>query len=367
MAGGIGSRFWPMSQADNPKQFIDIMGIGQSMLQTTFHRFEEICPRENIFIVTGREWVRHVHEQIPGLNRWQVLSEPFRRNTAPCIAYAAAIINTFNPEANIIVSPSDHVIFGDSSFKSDMAKALQIAGGRQWIVTLGVKPTNPAISYGYIQFDMDDNRQRGLDGYGLPEKIEDLYRVRTFTEKPPREIAETFIESGEYYWNTGIYVWSLPVLKAAYRQYLPGLATFFSKVTLDTPDSEVERIYTLSEAISVDVGIMEKAGNVCGFLASFRWSDVETWETLYNTCSPNEAGNRIVGDNVFTYDVKDTIVHVPDGLTIVLEGLEGYIVAGDRNTLLICRRDAEDRIVKFVSDVELAQVSPRKHKNKQEK
>ena len=341
MAGGTGSRFWPMSQDDNPKQFLDLLGMGQSMLQTTFRRFEEICPRENIFIVTGREYVKHVHEQIPGLAERQVLGEPLRRNTAPCIAYAARIIGTVNPDANIIVTPSDHAVFGDRSFASDIMKALDIARKGEWIVTLGVFPTHAVTNYGYIQFAMDDDKAKGV------------YKVRTFVEKPPEEMAETFIKSGEYFWNTGIYVLSLRTLCEAYRRHLPAVAENFAAVTLETPAEELDRIYSLSEAVSIDIGIMEKAGNVRGFKVSFAWSDVESWGTLYATAPHDLHGNSLVSGNVFVYDVHDTIVHLPHDTTVVLQGLDNYIVAGDKNTILICQREVENQIVKFASDVDI--------------
>ena len=345
MAGGIGSRFWPMSQADKPKQFIDILGMGQSMLQTTFHRFEQICPRQNILIVTGSEYVSQVHEQIPGLEPWQVLGEPVRRNTAPCIAYAASVIHSINPDANIIVSPSDHAIFGTGRFQADIEQALSITGQNDCIVTLGVRPTNPNTGYGYLQFAEEP----------MDPQTPSVHKVVTFTEKPPLEVAKAFLSTGEFFWNSGIFVWRLPVLMDAYRQYLPTVAEEFFTLTRDTDATAVEYTYSRSEAISVDFGIMEKATNVYVLEASFEWSDVESWETLRDTLppKPGDNGNCIVSGNVFTYDVRDTIVHVPADRTLVLQGLEGFIVAGDKDTLLICRRDQEDRIVKFVSDVEL--------------
>ena len=362
MAGGTGSRFWPMSQADNPKQFIDILNIGQSMLQTTFHRFEEICPRENIFVVTGREYVGHVHKQIPGLQPWQVLGEPIRRNTAPCIAYAASVIGSLNPEANIIVSPSDHAIFGTGSFMSDMRQALSITREHDCIVTLGVRPTAPNTSYGYIQFAEEGGIGNGEEPNQTPG-MERLHKVITFTEKPPIEVAKAFIATGEFFWNSGIFVWRLPVLQEAYRQFLPNVAQTFFTLTHETDAADVDYIYSQSESISVDFGIMEKATNVYVLETSFGWSDVESWETLYSTFPANTDGNCIVSGKVFAYDVHDTIVHVPSNRTLVLQGLDGYIVAGDKNTLLVCRRDAEDRIVKFASDVELDTLEKLKGKN----
>lgn len=356
MAGGTGSRFWPMSQAENPKQFLDILNIGQSMLQSTFRRFEAFCPRENIFVVTGREYVHHVHEQIPGLAPWQVIGEPVRRNTAPCVAYAASVIAAINPQANIVVSPSDHAILGEKSFSSDIGQALAITRENDYIVTLGVRPSEPNTNYGYIQFA----EEAALPG------AEKLHKVITFTEKPPLDVAKAFYASGEFFWNSGIFVWRLPVLMEAYKQFLPDIAKSFFTLTRESKPADVEFIYSQSEAISVDFGIMEKASNVHVLEASFVWSDVESWETLYATLPPDDNGNCIVSGNVFAYNVKDTIVHIPAYRTLVLQGLEGYLVAGDRDTLLVCRRDQEDRIVKFASDVELAELAAgaRRHKKK---
>lgn len=343
MAGGSGSRFWPMSKENNPKQFLDILGCGESMLQTTFRRFERICPRENILIVTGEAYADQVRAQVPNLRPYQVLSEPVRRNTAPCIAYAAAVLHAMNPEANVIVSPSDHAVFDDGSFDRNLEQALAITRQHDWIVTIGVRPTNPDTKYGYIQFDETPAR---------PEES-NLHRVVTFTEKPPAEVARQFIATGEFFWNSGIFVWRLPVLMQAYRTYLPDIAQSFFQLSDVTSTDELNRTYSLSEAISVDFGIMEKADNIYMLEASFGWSDVESWDSLYATSPHNSDGNAFVTGEVFAYDTHDTVVHMMPHRTVVLQGLDGYIIAEDEETLLICRRDQEDRIVKFASDVEL--------------
>jgi len=347
MAGGFGSRFWPICKANNPKQFIDILGNGQSMLQTTFHRFENICPRENIIIVTGELYADRVREQIKGLAPYQVLSEPTRRNTAPCIAFAASIIYHMNPKANIIVTPSDHAVFGQEQFEQDIEQAIAITEKHDYIVTIGVRPTNPNTKYGYIQFAEES---------ALP-KMSRLHKIVTFTEKPPLEMARQFIATGEFFWNAGIFVWRLSTLRKAYRQFLPTLAASFFTIRPDTPALELDRIYSLSEAISVDFGIMEHAENVYVLEASFGWSDVESWDSLYNTCQRDSQGNGIISGQVFTYDVTNTVVHVPNDKTVILQGLDNYIVAGDDKTLLICRRTQEDKIVKYASDVELAELT----------
>ncbi len=346
MAGGFGSRFWPISQANNPKQFIDILGNGESMLQTTFRRFERICPRENIIIVTNSLYADRVREQIPNLQPYQVLSEPYRRSTAPCIAYAAAIISQLDPNANIIVTPSDHAIFDEAKYDHDIRQALSITACHDYIVTIGIRPTDPKTKYGYIQFN---------ESPALPD-AQSLHKVITFTEKPPLEIARQFISTGEFFWNAGIFVWSLSTLRKAYQTFLPNIAKSILTLKADTSPDEVEHVYSLCDTISVDYGIIEHAENVYVLEASFPWSDVETWDLLYNTY-PHDAGNNsIISGTVFTYDVQNSVVHIPANKTIVLQGLDGYIVAANDNTTLICRRDQEDRILKFISDVELNQM-----------
>lgn len=347
MAGGFGSRFWPICKANNPKQFIDILGNGHSMLQDTFQRFENLCPRENIIIVTGELYADRVREQIKGLAPYQVLSEPTRRNTAPCIAYAASIIHNMNPKANIIVTPSDHAIFGQERFEKDIEQALAITSKHDCIVTIGVRPTTPNIKYGYIQFAEEP---------ALP-KANNLHKIVTFTEKPPLEMARQFIATGEFFWNAGIFIWRLSTLRKAFRTYLPNIAKSFFSITPETPAIELDRIYSLSEAISIDFGIMEHAENVYVLEASFGWSDVESWDSLYNTCQHDNNGNGIISGKVFAYEVSNSVIHIPTDKTIIVQGLDNYIVAGDDKTILICQRDQQDRIVKFASDVELAELT----------
>ena len=343
MAGGIGSRFWPINSNTKPKQFLDLLGMGQSMLQTTFYRFEQICPRQNIIIVTGESMVDQVRQQIPDLLPYQVLAEPMRRNTAPCIAYAAAIINEINPNANVIVTPSDHAIFGNHRFEQNITDAVAICDRYDWIITMGAQPTNPNTKYGYIQFADDPSLSNARN----------LHKVVTFTEKPPVEMARKFIASGEFFWNAGIFIWSLPVLMDAYRQFLPDIADSFFKLGADTPRAELSKVYTASEAVSVDVGIMEKASNVHVMEAAFGWSDVETWDSLYNTLPKDAEGNAAASGNVLAYESNNCMVHVPMGTTAVIDGLDSYIVTLANNKLLICPRSHEDYLVKYAADLQL--------------
>ena len=350
MAGGLGSRFWPVSRTDNPKQFIDVTGVGRSMLQLTFERFTRICPQQNIVIVTGKQYADRVREQLPDLLPYQVLAEPLRRNTAPCIAYAAAVIGQIDPEATIIVSPSDHAIFHREKFRADIEQALQTVAEHDWIITLGAQPVRPETSYGYIQF----NDEPSLPG------ADNLHKVITFTEKPPVEMARQFIASGEFFWNAGIFVWKLPVLRDAYKKHLPQVADTFFNIGLTTPWEELERVYSQSEAVSVDNGIMEKADNVHVLAASFGWSDVETWGSLYDVYRRDANGNAVVSGNAFTYDSRNNLVLVSEDKNVILEGLDGYIVAASDTTIMVCRRKSEDMVFRFSSDVELKKLIDKK-------
>ncbi|MBP5516684.1 MAG: mannose-1-phosphate guanylyltransferase [Bacteroidales bacterium] len=343
MAGGFGSRFWPLCSVTKPKQFIDLIGSGESMIQDTFRRFESICPRENIIVVTTKTHEAQVRRQIPDLLDYQVLCEPFRRNTAPCIAYAASVISEINPNANIVVTPSDHAIFGKDEFQRNMLDAISMVDSHDWIVTLGARPVNPNIKYGYIQF-----RESGLQ-----DTSSRIHKVITFVEKPPFEMACSFINSGEFLWNAGIFVWRLPVLKASFQKHLPLIADKFFGLGIDTPAKQLRDIYTQAQTISVDYGIIEKADNVYVMEADFGWSDVETWDSLYMSKDKDSNGNAIASGHVLTYDTHNCIVHLNSEKYAVIQGLDDYIVAAGTDTLLICRRDQEEHLMKFNSDVEL--------------
>lgn len=354
MAGGLGSRFWPVAGVESPKQFTDVMGTGRTMLQTTFSRMERAVPREHIVIVTGEQYVGTVHGEIDGLEDWQVLGEPLRRNTAPCIAYAAAVVRERDPEAIVVVTPADHAIFHEERFVADIEQAVDTVRRHDWIITLGAQPTRPDTSYGYIQF---------RDTSSLPESgVRNLHPVVTFTEKPPVEMARQMIASGEFFWNTGLLVWTMPTLLEAYRRHLPELADALFRLSSNTSPEDLEYVYSRCESVSVDNGIMEKADNVHVMEASFGWSDVETWDSLYGISPHDAKGNAVISGNVFTYDTRNTLVALPTDptKTVVLEGLDGYIVAASGDTLLVCRRQSEELIFKFANDVELKKLIDKK-------
>ena len=345
MAGGIGSRFWPMSRTSQPKQFIDILGSGETLIQQTFKRFERVCPSENIYIVTNEIYREQIKKQIPHINDEQIVCEPARRNTAPCIAYANYKIHKINPDANIIVAPSDHIILKEDEFVEVISKALEATRENDWLVTLGITPSRPDTGYGYIQF----NENTGW------EKDERLKKVKTFTEKPVLEMAKSFIESGDFLWNAGIFVWSLKSIMKAFEQHLPEVDSIFKEgmPNYNTKNEEVfiKNAYTVCKNISIDYGVMEKADNVYVLISDFGWSDLGTWGSLYETRNKDVNSNTIVGKNVMTYDTKNCIVNMPKDKLVVLQGLDDYIVVEDNNILLICKKGEEQQIRQFVADV----------------
>lgn len=341
MAGGTGSRFWPLCDANHAKQFIDLMGTGETMLQSTFRHYSAVCARENIIIVTTATMEKQVREQLPHLEPYQVLCEPQRRNTAPCVAYAASVIDAINPHANVIVAPSDHAIFDEDSFQRDIAEAVSIADSHDWIVTLGAQPTNPNTKYGYIQFNPIAASQQTCH----------LHKVVTFTEKPPVEMAAKFISSGEFLWNSGIFIWNLAVLKKAYHDFLPAIAESYQGLQYDTPREALIKIYEATDAISVDYGIMEKATNVYCLKATFGWSDVETWDSLYGVLPKDKRGNAVASGKALFYDSKNTMVHLPEGRLAIVKGLDDYLISVSDGMILVCPRKDDDMLIRFAGDV----------------
>jgi len=348
MAGGVGSRFWPLSRTARPKQFLDVLGIGKTLIQLTFERFEKVVPAENILVVTNSDYKDVVLEQLPKISEQQVLLEPHRRNTAPCIAYANYKIKENNPDANIVVAPSDHLILKESEFLQVVEKGLAFVAENKALLTLGIKPSRPETGYGYIQ----------VNGGNGPIKVnESLREVKTFTEKPDLELAKVFYESGDFYWNSGIFFWSLSSIMSAFEAYLPEVDGVFKEgVGKYHTESEMEFInqaYPNCRNISIDYGIMEKADNVFVLCSDFGWSDLGTWGSLFEKLSKDEAGNSVLGENVLAYNLKNCLVNVPKDKLVVLQGLEDFIVVESEGVLLVCKQDEEQRIKQFVNDVKI--------------
>jgi mannose-1-phosphate guanylyltransferase len=345
MAGGVGARFWPMSKTARPKQFIDILGTGETLIQTTFNRFKKICPVENIYIVTSEMYRDLVKEQLPELTDGQILGEPMRRNTAPCIAYANYKILNKNPEANIVVAPSDHIILKEENFTEVIQAGLEATANNDWLLTIGIQPTRPDTGYGYIQFNESNVYDKRIS------------KVKTFTEKPQLELARSFLKSGDFLWNSGIFIWSLKSIMKAFEKYLPEVNDVFiegnGKYDSSQENGFISEAYTIVKNISIDYGVMEKAGNVFVLSADLGWSDLGTWGSLYENRPKDENANAIVGENVMAYDLKNCIVNMPNDKLVVLQGLDDYIVVDDDNVLLVCRKQDEQAIRRFVNDVKV--------------
>ena len=348
MAGGVGARFWPLSRTDRPKQFLDIMGMGKTLLQQTFDRFLNVFDKENILVVTNEIYGDLVKEQLPELGEENILLEPVRRNTAPCIAYAAYKIKQRNPEASMIVAPSDHLIVKEDKFLQVVQQGLDFIEGQEALLTLGITPSRPETGYGYIQMDKDSKPK---------SKLKNLYKVKTFTEKPDIDMARIFIESGEFYWNAGIFFWSLPTILNAFDLHLPDVNAVFSEGQsyYDTESEKkfIEDAYAKCKNISIDYGIMEKVDNVYVITSEFGWSDLGTWGSLHDQLKKDVNGNSVVGDLVIKYDLKDCLVNVPGGKLVVLQGLKDYIVVESEGILLVCRMEDEQKIKNFVHDVQM--------------
>ncbi|MCI5056028.1 MAG: mannose-1-phosphate guanylyltransferase [Flavobacteriales bacterium] len=339
MAGGVGSRFWPMSKTSRPKQFLDVLGTGETLIQHTYRRFSQICPDENFYVVTNELYADLVKEQLPFLSDHQILCEPARRNTAPCIAYANAKIENKNPNAKIIVTPADHLVTKQEDFVQCINEALKQASEEDALVTLGIKPSRPDTGYGYIQFMDGDDQVR---------------KVKTFTEKPNLEIANKFIESGDFYWNSGIFIWSLKSINAAFEKHLTDVKELFdegkSHYNTDTEKTFINDIYFKCQDISIDYGIMEKAEKVFVVLSDFGWSDLGTWGSLYTHLDHDQQGNTNLGNNML-YDTSGSIIQNYEEKLIVAQGLNDYIVINTKDALMICKKDDEQKIKQFVSDL----------------
>ena len=340
MAGGVGSRFWPFSRKDKPKQFLDFFGTGRSLLQMTYDRFTSIVPVSNILIVSNAMYKDTILEQLPDIKPEQVLLEPLRRNTAPCIAYAVHRIKSMTDQANIIVAPSDHLILKEDKFIQTIKKGLEFIQHNDSLLTLGIKPSRPETGYGYIQVD---------EGGGL-----DLRKVKTFTEKPNAELAQVFFETGEFFWNSGIFLWNLQAIDNAFNVYLPEVASRFNvgKNVFGTPGEQkfIDELYPSCANVSIDYGVMEKAEEVYVLCADFGWSDLGTWGALYDLTGKDEHKNVTLKCDALYYGSKNNIVALSKDKLAVIQDLEGYIVAESDDVLLICKRDDEQRIRQFVND-----------------
>ena len=344
MAGGIGSRFWPMSKSSFPKQFLDILGTGETLIQQTFSRLERICPPANILIVTNTNYKNLCLEQLPNVVESNILCEPAMRNTAPCVAYAAFKIQSMNEDANMIIAASDHIILKEDEFVRVANDCLDIVAKNDVLLTLGITPSRPDTGYGYIQFSEDN-----LSGSKKARK------VKTFTEKPNQELALNFLDSGDFLWNSGMFIWSAKSITLAYRKHLRDMHDIFDegKQFYNTINEKefIDRVFPACKNISIDYAIMEKSGNVYVYPADFGWSDLGTWGSLYSHLELDEYKNTIQGNNVMMYDSTDNLVKVSDDKLVVLQGLNGYIVVENEGTILVCKKEDEQKIKQFVADL----------------
>lgn len=348
MAGGVGSRFWPMSRTNHPKQFLDILGTGRTLLQQTYNRFLNLCPKENIFIVTNDSYLDLVKQQIEGINENNILLEPARKNTAPCIAYASYKIAALNPDAITVVAPSDHLITKEDAFEKAIKSCFEMAAQEDCLLTLGIRPSRPDTGYGYIQFEE-------IHPFVLDKNIK---KIKTFTEKPDLEMARFFLESGDFLWNSGIFIWSVKNIIKGFELYSPeGDALFKAGKNVYNTNKEGEfiaKVYNECINISIDYAIMEKAKNTFVRSSDIGWSDLGTWGSLYEHIQKDKDANAVVGKNVMIYDSKDCIVNIPKNKLVVMQGLDGYIVVESDNMLLICKKEDEQQIRTFVNDVKVS-------------
>lgn len=348
MAGGVGTRFWPMSRSAHPKQFIDVMGTGHTLLQSTFSRSLRICPVENIFVVTNENYKSLVMEQLPELPEENILCEPARKNTAPCIAYATWKIHSINPKAVMVVAPSDHLITKEDTYVKAIRSCMGTAAGEDCLITIGIRPTRPDTGYGYIQYVESDP----------PQKDKRIKKVKTFTEKPDLDMAKFFLQSGDFLWNAGIFVWSAKSIMNAFENLVPDMAQIFGegKGKWNTPKEAafLRDAYARCKNISIDYAVMEKAKNVFVRASIIGWSDLGTWGSLYTHIKKDPHGNAVVGKQVMLYNSRNCVVHMPKDKLVVIEGLDDYIVVEADNILLICKKQDEQQIRTFVNDVKVA-------------
>lgn len=342
MAGGIGSRFWPISRANNPKQFLDILGTGKSLIQMTYDRLSHLFDPEKIMVVTNTDYSDLVRKQLPHVLPGNILLEPALKNTAPCIAYSVYKLFTKYPNANLAILPSDHLITDEANFLNKISEGLDFVGAHDAIATLGINPSRPDTGYGYIQFINEKNHN-------------DIFKVKTFTEKPTQEIAETFIQSGDFLWNAGIFLANVRTWMAAYEKYLPEIHELFDagKKFYYTNQEEdyISRSYPLCSVISIDYGIIEKAKNVYVLPSSFGWSDLGTWRSVKEIVEPNEDGNVVIGEQVISRDTENCLIYNSVKEIIVLQGVKDLLVVNSKDAILICNMEHEQEVRVIVKDI----------------
>lgn len=341
LAGGAGSRFWPISSEELPKQFLDILGCGRTLIQLTLERFNGLISKENVWVVTAEKYREIVMEQLPEIPSGNILCEPCRRNTAPCICYVSWKIKKLNTKANIVVSPSDHLVVDIQAFQSAIDDSLSFAAETDAVVTLGLKPTRPETGYGYIKADLTYSSSRKHN----------IFRVDEFKEKPTLEVAKEYIQSPNYLWNSGIFIWNVNTIINAFRVYEPEVSSIFEGLMpyygTDKEQNKIDESYPQCKNISVDYAILEKAEEIFVFPASFSWSDLGTWNSLREQSDMDKYGNVCIGDNIKLYDTYNTIVHTCNKKEVIVEGLDGYVVAEKEGKLLVCRLSEEQRIKLF--------------------
>lgn len=344
MAGGVGSRFWPLSTSDTPKQFVDVLGCGRTLLQLTFDRFEGVVDPSNVWVATSKDYAQLVHSQLPEIPERNILCEPCRRNTAPCIAYVCWHIKARNPKANIVVSPSDHLVTDPVEFRRVISNGLHFVAETDAIVTLGMKPNRPETGYGYIQADLSVPSARNKE----------MFRVDSFREKPDLDTAKKYISQGNFYWNSGIFIWNVSTIVNAFRVYQPGISQIFEDLLpvygTDQEQAAIDEAFPRCESISVDYAILEKAEEIFVCPAQFGWSDLGTWGSLLLNSTRDIYGNATVGQSVHLHETSGCIVHAPEAKKVVVQGLEGYIVAERGGNLLVCKLTEEQRIREFCEE-----------------
>lgn len=342
MAGGIGSRFWPLSRTNYPKQFLDILDTGRTLIQGTFDRFAKFIPKENIYVVTSEQYRQLVAEQLPEMPVENILCEPARKNTAPCVAYISYKLNKINPKAQLVCAPADHIVKDQAEFERVCIKALEFTSHIKALVTLGIKPTHPNTGYGYIQHDQ-------------LAAADNIYKVKTFTEKPDLELAKTFLQSGDFLWNAGLFVFEVGNMVSAFEAHLPEMAESFQSgiEAYNTPNEQeaINRIYPECVNISIDYGIMEKADNVYVLPAAFGWSDLGTWASAYDSIEKDYFENAVGGNNVFVVDATKNIVHANHEKLVVLQGIDDFIIVDTKDVLLICKKENEQKIKDYLAEI----------------